>query len=115
MKNIYSLAFIVVLLFQLPLLANRISTDSTAVKQESPKPEKSVTDHSIQINGKTIKYTATAGTLILKDKEGNPEASMDYFAYVAKGANENQRPITFAFNGGPGSSSIWLHILLNNM
>ncbi len=84
--------------------------DSTSEKNENPKSEKSVTDHSLQINGKTIKYTATAGTLILKDKEGNPEASMDYFAYVAKDIKGNQRPITFAFNGGPGSSSIWLHM-----
>ncbi|MGA9294906.1 MAG: hypothetical protein WCE54_10745 [Ignavibacteriaceae bacterium] len=110
MKNNYPIVFILVLLLQLPLLANKTSTDSTALKQEAQKSEKSVTDHLIQINGKTIKYTATAGTLILKDKEGNPEASMDYFAYVAKDGNEKQRPITFAFNGGPGSSSIWLHM-----
>ena len=110
MKNKYSVVLILILLFQLPILANRISTDSNAVKQESPKPEKSVTDHSIQINGKRIKYTAAAGTLILKNNEGKPEASIDYFAYVAKDTKEYSRPITFAFNGGPGSSSIWLHM-----
>ena len=110
MKNNYPLVFILILLLQLPVFAYKISADSTALKQESPKSEKSVTVHSIQINGKTINYNATAGILILKDKDGNSEASMDYFAYVAKDKKANQRPITFAFNGGPGSSSIWLHM-----
>ena len=110
MKNNFFFVFILILFFQFPLSAYSLSADSTSIKQENQKPEKSETDHSIQINGKTIKYTATAGTLILKDKEGNPEASMDYFAYVAKNTKENQRPITFVFNGGPGSSSIWLHM-----
>ena len=110
MKNNYPLVFILILLLQLPVFAYKISADSTASKQESPKSEKSVSDHSVQINGKTINYNATAGILILKDKDGNSEASMDYFAYVAKDKKANQRPITFAFNGGPGSSSIWLHM-----
>lgn len=111
MKNHYPLLFILLFLFQVSLAASyKISVDSATTKHENQKPEKSVTDHSIQINGKTIKYTATAGFLVLKDKEGNPEASMDYFSYIAKGVKENDRPITFAFNGGPGSSSIWLHM-----
>ena len=111
MKNIYPLLFVIFFLFMVSFPASYIlSADSTSSKKENLKPEKSVTEHSIQINGKIIKYTATAGTLILKDNDGNPEASMDYFAYVAQGIKENHRPITFAFNGGPGSSSIWLHM-----
>jgi carboxypeptidase C (cathepsin A) len=62
------------------------------------------------MNGKTLAYTATAGILVLK-KDEKPWASMFYVAYtrddVPGGA---QRPITFAFNGGPGSSSVWLHM-----
>jgi carboxypeptidase C (cathepsin A) len=69
------------------------------------------TQHSIQINGKTIAYTATAGTLVLKKDDSKPLASMFFVAYTRDDAGDkSKRPVTFAFNGGPGSSSIWLHI-----
>jgi carboxypeptidase C (cathepsin A) len=58
-----------------------------------------------------VAYTATAGTLVLRDGKGNPTARMGYVAYTRKGfPDPGRRPITFAFNGGPGSSSIWLHM-----
>ena len=111
MKNNYFFLFISLFLFQISLLAsNKTYSDSTSEDKKSQKSEKSVTDHSIEINGKAINYSAAAGSLILKDNEGNPEASIDYFAYTAKGTKKKERPITFAFNGGPGSSSIWLHM-----
>jgi carboxypeptidase C (cathepsin A) len=70
----------------------------------------SKTNHSIQINGKALAYTATAGTLSLK-KDDKPWASMFYVAYTRDDAQDAaKRPITFAFNGGPGSSSVWLHM-----
>jgi carboxypeptidase C (cathepsin A) len=76
-----------------------------------PKAESSVTQHRLNLNGKTIDYTATAGTLILLDEEDKPMASIGYVAYVRQGTNDGKvRPITFAFNGGPGSSSLWLHM-----
>jgi len=89
----------------------------TAGENKTPPPQtappvekKSVTKHSIQINGKTLAYTATAGTLILK-KDEKPWASMFYIAYTRDDAGDPaKRPITFAFNGGPGSSSVWLHL-----
>jgi carboxypeptidase C (cathepsin A) len=69
------------------------------------------TQHSIQINGKTIAYTATAGTLVLKKDDTKPIASIFFVAYTRDDAGDkSKRPVTFAFNGGPGSSSIWLHI-----
>jgi len=75
-----------------------------------PAEKTSKTSHSIQINGKTLAYTATAGTLVLK-KDDKPWASMFYVAYTRDDAQEGaKRPITFAFNGGPGSSSVWLHM-----
>jgi carboxypeptidase C (cathepsin A) len=75
-----------------------------------PAEKTSKTSHSIQINGKTLSYTATAGTLVLK-KDDKPWASMFYVAYALDGVSDAaQRPITFAFNGGPGSSSVWLHM-----
>ena len=68
------------------------------------------TSTSIQINGKTLAYTATAGTLILK-KDDKPWASMFYVAYTRDDVQDAaKRPITFAFNGGPGSASVWLHL-----
>jgi carboxypeptidase C (cathepsin A) len=75
-----------------------------------PVEKTSQTKHSIQIDGKTLAYTATAGTLILK-KDDKPWASMFYVAYALDGVPDvSKRPITFAFNGGPGSSSVWLHM-----
>ena len=80
-----------------------------AAKKEPPKPEQSVTQHSIVIGGVPVAYTATAGTLIVRNDKDEPWASMGYVAYVKKDADA-RRPITFAFNGGPGSSSMWLHM-----
>jgi carboxypeptidase C (cathepsin A) len=82
-------------------------------KKTPPAPEeKSVsTKHSIRIGGQEIKYTATTGTLLLKLEDGTPKASVFYIAYTRDDvADAAQRPITFTFNGGPGSSSVWLHL-----
>jgi carboxypeptidase C (cathepsin A) len=69
------------------------------------------THHSVTVNGQTIAYDATAGTLTLRDDEGKPIASMFYVAYVADHAKGTaRRPVTFFYNGGPGSSSMWLHM-----
>lgn len=75
-----------------------------------PKPEQSATKHSLRIGGTTLAYTATAGLFIVRDVKGEPWARMGYTAYVKDGAEPTARPLTFAFNGGPGSSSIWLHM-----
>ena len=76
-----------------------------------PKAEASVTQHRIiAAGGKPIDYTATAGTMIIRDDEDKPIASIGYVAYTRRDAKAGSRPITFAFNGGPGSSSLWLHM-----
>jgi carboxypeptidase C (cathepsin A) len=75
-----------------------------------PKVESSVTQHRISLRGKSLDYTATAGTLIVRDDEDKPIASMGYVAYTLRTEKGGSRPITFAFNGGPGSSSLWLHM-----
>ena len=86
-------------------------------EKDTPTPEDnlSVTHHSVTINGEEIRYTATAGTLVLKeeiDKEGEkPKASVFFIAYTRDDVEDTaKRPITFSFNGGPGSSSVWLHL-----
>ena len=70
----------------------------------------SVTHHSITVNGQPLRYTATAGRLPIKTGEGTTEALMFYVAYTLDGADSSTRPLTFAYNGGPGSASIWLHM-----
>jgi carboxypeptidase C (cathepsin A) len=71
----------------------------------------SVTHHSITIDGAAVPYEATAGTLTLRDDDGKPSASMFYVAYTAENGKGNpKRPITFFYNGGPGSASPWLHL-----
>src|SRR5579875_3174814 len=70
----------------------------------------SVTHHEIHVDGKLLRYTATAGRLPIKNQSGRTEALMFYVAYTLDGADPATRPLTFAFNGGPGSASIWLHM-----
>ncbi len=80
-------------------------------KKEAPKPEQSSTQRTVTIAGVPVSYTATVGTLILRNDKDEPWASMGYTAYVRRDAGgASRRPITFAYNGGPGSSSVWLHL-----
>lgn len=81
--------------------------NSTVATEELNK----VTEHSIEIDGDKIEYTGTAGTITLRDKKNEPTASLFYISYVKKGVEDKaRRPVTFSFNGGPGSASVWLHM-----
>ncbi|MDN5924710.1 MAG: peptidase S10 [Xanthomonadales bacterium] len=76
-------------------------------------PQSSVTEGSVSVEGKRIDYKAVAGTLVLHgdgDKENVPTVSMFYVAYFKKGASAEKRPVTFIYNGGPGSATVWLHM-----
>jgi carboxypeptidase C (cathepsin A) len=89
--------------------ASSSSTDDKPKERAAPAP--STTEHSVMIGGRSIEYTATAGTIELPDYEGKPKANVFYIAYTAKQPPDSPpRPITYAFNGGPGSSSVWLHL-----
>jgi carboxypeptidase C (cathepsin A) len=99
-------------------------------KEEKPAPKDNlvVTQHKVRIGGKEIKYTVTAGTMVLKEEpadrekewEGEkPRAQVFFVAYTKddngakspeKTPSLHKRPLTFSFNGGPGSSSVWLHL-----
>lgn len=91
-------------------------------KEEAPKDIISETQHTVTINGQVIHYTVTAGTIVLKEeveKVGEPglsdgeqpKAAIFFVAYTRDDvADRGQRPLTFSFNGGPGSSSVWLHL-----
>jgi carboxypeptidase C (cathepsin A) len=81
---------------------------ATAAVLEEHKVE---TTHRARIGGKDIEYTATAGTMVMTDDEGKEKASVFYIAYTKAGRQAPKgRPVTFSFNGGPGSSSVWLHL-----
>src|SRR5579884_4460049 len=75
------------------------------------KEEVSVTDHSIRIGGQTIPYKATASTTLLKNEKDEPVALLYSTAYTRSDIKDvNQRPLAFLYNGGPGASSIWVHM-----
>ncbi len=106
MKNV--IALLILTFFSCVSYAGVKPADST---QTIPSAIKSVTKHSIVLNGKTINYTATAGALILRNEKDEPIALFGYVAYTKDGESDlSKRPVTFAYNGGPGSSSMWLHI-----
>jgi len=69
-----------------------------------------ITHHQITLHGKTLSYTATAGRLPIKRDDGKTEAEMFFVAYTLDGQDAAKRPLTFSFNGGPGSASVWLHM-----
>jgi carboxypeptidase C (cathepsin A) len=81
----------------------------TADARPTPEEPPVVTKHEINVNGTPLKYTATVGMMPIKNREGEVEARMFFTAYTLDGATGN-RPLTFAFNGGPGSASVWLHM-----
>src|SRR6266403_2337585 len=70
-----------------------------------------VTHHEIRAGGKTLRYTATVGMMPLKNREGETEARIFFMAYTLNDPDSRtRRPLTFSFNGGPGSASVWLHL-----
>jgi carboxypeptidase C (cathepsin A) len=92
--------------------------DATAAEVEGGwarapvKENTTATSHQVTVAGRVLHYTATAGTLTIRDDDGKPTGSMFYVAYTLDGADAGSapRPVTFFYNGGPGSSSIWLHM-----
>jgi carboxypeptidase C (cathepsin A) len=82
-------------------------------ERPSPSPEESpvVTHHEIHAGGRTLRYTATTGMMPIRNRDGETEARMFFMAYTLDDAGGRaRRPLTFSFNGGPGSASVWLHL-----
>jgi len=78
---------------------------------DAPVDERTVsTRHSAAVDGRTLPYTATAGTLTIRDNAGKPKASIFYTAYTLDGSPTSRRPVMFFYNGGPGSASLWLRM-----
>ena len=84
--------------------------DSKELHYDMTEAAPIVTHHEISMNGRPLKYTATTGRLPIKRADGKIEAEMFFVAYTLDGEPASQRPLTFSFNGGPGSASIWLHM-----
>jgi carboxypeptidase C (cathepsin A) len=82
------------------------SDKSDKDKAQPPLPPDAHVQQSIELNGKTLHYTATVGTLPTRDKDGKEAGQVVFTAYTVEGPN---RPVTFAFNGGPGASSVYLN------
>ncbi|HET8647807.1 MAG TPA: peptidase S10, partial [Vicinamibacteria bacterium] len=84
-----------------------------AKEEARPRPEEppAVTRHELRSGGRVLKYTVTTGYMPLTDEEGKVEARIFFMAYVAdRPGGPSSRPLMFSFNGGPGSSSVWLHL-----
>ena len=106
--------------------AEKTPEASPAEEQKSPAPKPGtdkdkeefdmtevppvVTHHQVTVDGKALKYTATTGRLPIKRGDGKIEAEMFFVAYTLDSQDPEKRPLTFAFNGGPGSATIWLHM-----
>jgi carboxypeptidase C (cathepsin A) len=87
------------------------SNDSTRVETAGEKEEKiSQTSHTMRLDGREIKYTATAGTLPIRLDNGQVAARMFFVAYTKDGEDVRTRPVSFLYNGGPGAATIWLHM-----
>ncbi|HUD83955.1 MAG TPA: hypothetical protein VMQ67_10655, partial [Candidatus Saccharimonadales bacterium] len=92
------------------------SSESGNKKETNDKKESSdklsVTTNTVTINGVDIAYKATAGTIMVKNEEDKPQVSFFFIAYTRLDTTNHpgDRPVSFSFNGGPGSSSVWLHM-----
>src|SRR5205085_5563241 len=92
--------------------------DTTETNAPEPTDDLVTTSHSLTIKRRKLDYTATTGRIVLRQEvltdgkfDGHlPKAEVFVTAYTVNGADPTQRPVTFAFNGGPGSSSVWLHL-----
>ncbi|MBV9333740.1 MAG: hypothetical protein JO146_07010, partial [Candidatus Eremiobacteraeota bacterium] len=96
------LASCVVLCFSAPAVANAAPMP--------PSTPDAVTHHTLALGGRTLSYTARAGTITLRNGEDEPAARVFYTAYTLDGANPSHRALTFLYNGGPGSSTMWLRM-----
>jgi carboxypeptidase C (cathepsin A) len=80
-------------------------------KPESPLPDPIVRSHTVEIGGTSYSYTTTAGQIPIRNDKGETEANLYFTAYTLENPDDgDRRPLTFTFNGGPGSASVWLHM-----
>lgn len=96
----------------LALAGSQHNGSNPAASVQPPQSQSSVTHGVVTVEGQRIRYKAISGIMVLDNSKGKPYTSMSYFAYIRSDVrDESHRPITFFYNGGPGSSTIWLHML----
>ncbi len=95
-----------------PAVEDAPKAEKPAGRDEKAKAEEPiVTHHELKLGERTLKYTATAGMLPIRDDQGKEEAQIFHVAYMLDDAGDPAtRPLMFSFNGGPGSASVWLHL-----
>ncbi len=108
MRVLPALLFALFLLLPAPVLADSQADQAQGLLRLLPKD--SITERTITVRGQKLTYVATAGTLDLFGQDGNRNAKIFYTAYTLKDAAADKRPLTFAFNGGPGAASVYLHL-----
>nr|WP_184258239.1 peptidase S10 [Rhodopseudomonas rhenobacensis] len=86
----------------------RSAAPPAAASDQHRLPPDSTTQHTLTVAGRTLSFSATAGSIRLFNGKGEPQADIAYTAYLRDGADARSRPVTFLFNGGPGASSAWL-------
>jgi carboxypeptidase C (cathepsin A) len=94
-------------------LNNEKNNASEAKNEAKIEETASITHHTTKLNGEKIKYTVTTGTIVLKEEDvdvGEKQKASIFFIAYTKDGDSLARPVTFSFNGGPGSSSVWLHL-----
>ncbi|WP_206239907.1 S10 family peptidase [Novosphingobium terrae] len=94
----------------LPIASSPATATRPADPAALPAPRRFVSHHSIRVGGKPLAYTAIAGETYLHNDAGEATGSIFSFSYIKDGPLQTRRPVMFVFNGGPGSSSIWLHM-----
>jgi len=105
-----------------PRVATPVATSAAKPEEKKPDPKEkekdkkaesetsSVTHGVVKIGGAEVHYKATASMLPILLPDGKPSAQVFRISYVKEGTEAKDRPVTFCFNGGPGSSSVWLHL-----
>ena len=91
-------------------LAAAENDDADKKKESAPEPWSKSSQHQLRIGDNNVRYTATAGAMLMLNDDDEPHALFGYTAYVADGDDRRSRPLMFAYNGGPGSASVWLHM-----
>jgi carboxypeptidase C (cathepsin A) len=114
-RTVSSLATVLTALALVLLAPTGLRAEPVPAAPAPPRPpfeeRLSRTQHTLPLGGERIAYTATAGTLILRSEEGAPRAAVFSVAYTRDGVKDPAaRPVTFAFNGGPGGAAVWVHL-----
>ena len=106
----WTLACLLAVAISLPTAAAETAAEGPDNNNAIPEPLHVESTGSVKIDGQRIDYDVTAGQLLMKDSDGEPIALFGYTAYTQQEADKRTRPVLFAYNGGPGSASMWLHM-----